>query len=83
MDTLLRRPAHKSERVVKPRILRKNLNGEAVEIFLARLTERGTTEVENITHNDEDRLWNNQTHTICGQTISGRDCWDYKSKHSR
>ncbi|XP_071688303.1 uncharacterized protein [Rutidosis leptorrhynchoides] len=53
-------------RVIQPRILWKNLNGEKVETFRANVVERVGAEIENVDFIYMDQMWNSLTSTIRG-----------------
>ena len=54
MNIFVRRCAQASKRIVKSRILWKNLTGVMVETFRTRVTKRVTIKVEDITHDNVD-----------------------------
>nr|GEW87802.1 hypothetical protein [Tanacetum cinerariifolium] len=56
VDVLLERLRHRREAVEGPRILWKNLNGEAVETFRATVFER--LAVEDMSASNADQMWN-------------------------
>nr|GEY52222.1 hypothetical protein [Tanacetum cinerariifolium] len=56
MDVLLERLRHRREATGRPRILWKNLNGEAVETFRATVFER--LAVEDMSASNADQIWN-------------------------
>nr|XP_043633475.1 uncharacterized protein LOC122604669 [Erigeron canadensis] len=57
LDLFLSRRATKLEKVVKPRILWKNLMGEAAETFRSMTSTRFALEIQNGPHMDADELW--------------------------
>nr|GEY09376.1 hypothetical protein [Tanacetum cinerariifolium] len=56
VDVLLERLRHRREATGRPRILWKNLNGEAVETFRATVFER--LAVEDMSASNADQMWN-------------------------
>nr|GEU89857.1 hypothetical protein [Tanacetum cinerariifolium] len=56
VDVLLERLRHRREATGRPRILWKNLNGEAVETFRATVFER--LMVEDMSASNADQMWN-------------------------
>nr|GEY73509.1 hypothetical protein [Tanacetum cinerariifolium] len=56
MDVLLERLRHRREATGRPRILWKNLNGEAIETFRATVVER--LAVEDMSASNADQIWN-------------------------
>ncbi|XP_071686937.1 uncharacterized protein [Rutidosis leptorrhynchoides] len=58
MDLVLRRRVTKSVRPDQPKILWKKLNGEKAETFKTLVVERVDAEVEMVSHDDEDQMWN-------------------------
>nr|XP_043633312.1 craniofacial development protein 2-like [Erigeron canadensis] len=57
IDLLLSRRATKTEKAVKPRILWKNLMGEAAERFRSETSSRFTKEIREGSHMEADELW--------------------------
>nr|XP_043639050.1 uncharacterized protein LOC122610120 [Erigeron canadensis] len=57
------RRATKTEKAVRPRILWKNLMGEAAETFRSTTSARFSLEIQNVEHMDADQLW---THLVKG-----------------
>ncbi|GKD23608.1 hypothetical protein Tco_1225311, partial [Tanacetum coccineum] len=55
-----------SEMVVEPRILWKNLHGEAAEAFRTRVTEGVTHELGGRTTTNAEQMWNRLANTIRG-----------------
>ncbi|XP_071713697.1 uncharacterized protein [Rutidosis leptorrhynchoides] len=64
MDLVLRRRVNGSVRPVQPTILWKKLNGEKVETFKTLVIERVEAEVEMVSHDDADQMWNCLASTI-------------------
>nr|GFD52521.1 zinc finger, RING/FYVE/PHD-type [Tanacetum cinerariifolium] len=60
-----RRP-RSTKMAVKPKILWKNLHGEAAKAFRAKVTEGVTPEVEGRTVTDAEQMWNKLANTIRG-----------------
>ncbi|GJS91806.1 retrovirus-related pol polyprotein LINE-1, partial [Tanacetum coccineum] len=56
VDVLLERLRHRREETGRPRILWKNLNGEAVETFRAIVSEK--LAVEDMSASNADQMWN-------------------------
>nr|XP_043639668.1 uncharacterized protein LOC122610773 [Erigeron canadensis] len=57
LDLFLSRRATKTEKAVRPRILWKNLMGEAAETFRSTTSARFSLEIQNGEHMDADQLW--------------------------
>ncbi|XP_071718186.1 uncharacterized protein [Rutidosis leptorrhynchoides] len=64
MDLVLRRRVTKSVRPVQPTILWKKLNGEKAETFKTLVIERVEAEVDMVSHDDADQMWNCLASTI-------------------
>ncbi|XP_071740546.1 uncharacterized protein [Rutidosis leptorrhynchoides] len=64
MDLVLRRRVNRSVRPVQPTILWKKLNGEKAETFKTVVVERVEAEVEMVSHDDADQMWNCLASTI-------------------
>ncbi|GKF67877.1 hypothetical protein Tco_0197556, partial [Tanacetum coccineum] len=64
LDIHIKRRPRSSERSVKPRILWKNLYGEAAEAFRARVIEGVTPEEEDGSVADAEQMWNRLVNTI-------------------
>ncbi|XP_071738793.1 uncharacterized protein [Rutidosis leptorrhynchoides] len=58
MDLVLQRRATKSVRQVQPKILWKKLNGEKAETFKTSVVGRVDAELEMVSNDDADQLWN-------------------------
>ncbi|XP_071739641.1 uncharacterized protein [Rutidosis leptorrhynchoides] len=64
MDLVLQRRATKRVRQVQPKILWKKLNGEKAETFRTSVVDRVDTELEMISNDDADQMWNCLASTI-------------------
>ncbi|XP_071688095.1 uncharacterized protein [Rutidosis leptorrhynchoides] len=64
MDLILRRRVTMSVRPVQPTILWKKLNGEKAETFKTLVVERVEAEVEMVSHEYADQMWNCLASTI-------------------
>ncbi|GJW02907.1 leucine--tRNA ligase [Tanacetum coccineum] len=64
LDINIKRRPRSTKMAVKPRILWKNLHGEAVEAFRTRVTEGVTPEVGGRTTTDAEQMWNGLANTI-------------------
>ncbi|GKD07239.1 kinesin light chain-related protein 3, partial [Tanacetum coccineum] len=64
LDIHIKRRPRSTEMAVKPRILWKNLYGEAVEAFRARVIEGVTPEAEGRIVADAEQMWNRLANTI-------------------
>ncbi|XP_071708251.1 uncharacterized protein [Rutidosis leptorrhynchoides] len=64
MDLVLRRRATKSVRLVQPKILWRKLNGEKAYTFKTSVVEKFDAEVEMISYDDADHMWNRMASTI-------------------
>nr|GEV75977.1 hypothetical protein [Tanacetum cinerariifolium] len=64
LDIHIKRRPRSTERAVKPKILWKNLYGEAVEAFRARVIEEITPEEEDRPAPDAEQMWNRLANTI-------------------
>ncbi|XP_071719305.1 uncharacterized protein [Rutidosis leptorrhynchoides] len=64
MDLVLRRRANRSVRPVQPTILWKKLNREKAGTFKTLVVERVEAEVEMVSHDDADQMWNCLASTI-------------------
>ncbi|GJU65232.1 retrovirus-related pol polyprotein LINE-1 [Tanacetum coccineum] len=64
VNSFFKRRPRSTEMVVKPRILWKNLYGEAVEAFRDRVTKRVTPEVEGRIVAGAEQMWNGLESTI-------------------
>ncbi|XP_071688345.1 uncharacterized protein [Rutidosis leptorrhynchoides] len=58
MDLVFQRRATKSVRPVKPKILWKKLNGEKAETFKTSVVEKIGAEVETVSLDNADQMWN-------------------------
>ncbi|GJS42414.1 leucine--tRNA ligase [Tanacetum coccineum] len=64
LDINIKRRPRSTKMAVKPRILWKNLHGEAAEAFRTRVTEGVTPEVGGRTTTDTEQMWNRLANTI-------------------
>ncbi|XP_071709338.1 uncharacterized protein [Rutidosis leptorrhynchoides] len=64
MDLVLRRWVNRSVRPVQPTILWKKLNSEKAETSKTLVIERVEAEVEMVSHDDADQMWNCLASTI-------------------
>ncbi|XP_071700649.1 uncharacterized protein [Rutidosis leptorrhynchoides] len=64
MDLVIQRRATKSVRQVQPKILWKKLNGEKAETFRTLVVDRVDTELETVSNDDADQMWNCLASTI-------------------
>nr|GEU32215.1 hypothetical protein [Tanacetum cinerariifolium] len=64
LDVLFERQRQRRERTERPRILWKNLNGDAVETIRATVSEKLSTLGEDLSASDADRMWNTLTRCI-------------------
>ncbi|GKC01325.1 ubiquinol oxidase, mitochondrial-like protein, partial [Tanacetum coccineum] len=64
LDINIKRRPRSTKMAVKPRILWKNLHGEAAEAFRTRVTEGVTPEVGGRTTTDAEQMWNRLANTI-------------------
>ncbi|XP_071718776.1 uncharacterized protein [Rutidosis leptorrhynchoides] len=64
MDLVIQRRVTKSVRPVQPKIMWKKLNGEKVDTFKTLVVERMDAEVEMVSHDDADQMWNCLASTI-------------------
>ncbi|XP_071699213.1 uncharacterized protein [Rutidosis leptorrhynchoides] len=64
IDLVLQRRATKMARQVQPKILWKKLNGEKAETFRTSVVDRVDTELETISNDDADQMWNCLASTI-------------------
>ncbi|GJW69836.1 craniofacial development protein 2 [Tanacetum coccineum] len=58
MDTLFKRVQHKRVGRAAPRILWKNLNGDATKAFRSRVSEGVSAQIEAISVSDANSMWN-------------------------
>ncbi|GKA90837.1 retrovirus-related pol polyprotein LINE-1 [Tanacetum coccineum] len=58
MDTLFKRAQRRRVRSAAPRILWKNLNGDAAEAFRSRVSEGVSAKIEAISASDANSMWN-------------------------
>ncbi|GJU36052.1 ubiquinol oxidase, mitochondrial-like protein [Tanacetum coccineum] len=64
LDINIKRRPRSTKMAVKPRILWKNLHGEAAEAFRTRVTEGVTPELGGRTTTDAEQMWNRLANTI-------------------
>ena len=64
LDTLFQRSRHRREATGMPRILWKNLSGDAVKAFRAKVSEGLSARAEDLTTRDADQMWNTLAGTI-------------------
>ncbi|XP_071693102.1 uncharacterized protein [Rutidosis leptorrhynchoides] len=64
MDLVLQRRATKSVKQVQPKILWKKLNGEKAETFKTSVVCRVDAELEMVSNDDADQMWNYLASTI-------------------